>query len=436
MLDAVRQGRRWLRGQRRRPRGACPQRLHRRRPRPRVPGRARHQAPGGCRRHPGHRGDRHRRWRSRSRPARRSTSATPPRRGADDQSAHASGVAGRPGHHAPFTALSPMVLLPVDRDPRARPVLPRRPRSWATPSSREEGAARPRSRPTASAGRRGSRSAERDSPTRHLGAARQHGRQGDVGPRVDDARRWRSSTAPTCPGARASGSCSASSRWSSRRSAGFVLVRLAPDRRADLRRRPRLHHPAGDPALPGHAPGPQVRGRAPRRPACWWPRRLALRLQPACRPSTRWRRTPPSRPPRSSRRALAETRIGTDVSDALDHMAARMDSQNMRWTTMAIRIQREVGGNLAETLRTTAATLREREMLQAPGRRRCRPRASSRRTSSSRCPIGVFSTARWPTTTTSACCGPTLWASSCRVAGLISWPSASSGCAKVVKIEV
>ena len=63
-------------------------------------------------------------------------------------------------------------------------------------------------------------------------------------------------------------------------------------------------------------------------------------------------------------RALAEARIGADVSDALDHMAVRMDSENMRWATMAIRIQREVGGNLAETLRTTAATLREREMLR------------------------------------------------------------------------
>ena len=31
---------------------------------------------------------------------------------------------------------------------------------------------------------------------------------------------------------------------------------------------------------------------------------------------------------------------------------------------MAIRIQREVGGNLAETLRTTATTLREREALR------------------------------------------------------------------------
>ena len=63
-------------------------------------------------------------------------------------------------------------------------------------------------------------------------------------------------------------------------------------------------------------------------------------------------------------RALAETRIGTDVPDALDHMATRMDSTAMRWAVMAIRIQREVGGNLAETLHTTAKTLRERASLR------------------------------------------------------------------------
>jgi tight adherence protein B len=62
-------------------------------------------------------------------------------------------------------------------------------------------------------------------------------------------------------------------------------------------------------------------------------------------------------------RALAETRIGADISDSLDRLSARMDSANMRWTTMAIRIQREVGGNLADTMRTTAKTLREREEL-------------------------------------------------------------------------
>jgi tight adherence protein B len=63
-------------------------------------------------------------------------------------------------------------------------------------------------------------------------------------------------------------------------------------------------------------------------------------------------------------RALAETRIGADLEDSLDRLALRMDSDNLRWTTMAIRIQRQVGGNLAETLRTTATTLRSRESLQ------------------------------------------------------------------------
>ena len=63
-------------------------------------------------------------------------------------------------------------------------------------------------------------------------------------------------------------------------------------------------------------------------------------------------------------RALAETRIGATLEDTFDHLAKRMDSVNLTWTTMAIRIQREVGGNLAETLRTTATTLREREALK------------------------------------------------------------------------
>jgi len=63
-------------------------------------------------------------------------------------------------------------------------------------------------------------------------------------------------------------------------------------------------------------------------------------------------------------RALAETRIGAELTDALDRLAFRMNSENMRWTSMAIRIQQQVGGNLAETLRTTATTLREREQLR------------------------------------------------------------------------
>lgn len=62
-------------------------------------------------------------------------------------------------------------------------------------------------------------------------------------------------------------------------------------------------------------------------------------------------------------RALAETRIGAEIEDSLERLAERMGSQNLEWTTMAVRIQRQVGGNLAETLRTTAGTLRDREAL-------------------------------------------------------------------------
>jgi len=63
-------------------------------------------------------------------------------------------------------------------------------------------------------------------------------------------------------------------------------------------------------------------------------------------------------------RALAEARIGADLEDALNRVADRMDSTDLRWTVMAIRIQREVGGNLAEVLRTTVGTMRERAFLR------------------------------------------------------------------------
>lgn len=63
-------------------------------------------------------------------------------------------------------------------------------------------------------------------------------------------------------------------------------------------------------------------------------------------------------------RAMAETRIGSHIEDSLQGLADRMRSKDMEWTAMAIRIQRHVGGNLAETLKTTAETLREREMLR------------------------------------------------------------------------
>jgi tight adherence protein B len=59
-------------------------------------------------------------------------------------------------------------------------------------------------------------------------------------------------------------------------------------------------------------------------------------------------------------RALAETRIGVELESGLDHVADRMACTDMRWVVMATRIQREVGGNLAEVLRNTVDTMRER----------------------------------------------------------------------------
>ncbi|CAN5396324.1 hypothetical protein BH10ACT10_BH10ACT10_23470 [soil metagenome] len=64
------------------------------------------------------------------------------------------------------------------------------------------------------------------------------------------------------------------------------------------------------------------------------------------------------------RRALVETRLGVAIEDALESIGQRMTSDDFEWTVMAIRIQREVGGNLAELLLQVAATLRERDYLR------------------------------------------------------------------------
>ncbi len=64
------------------------------------------------------------------------------------------------------------------------------------------------------------------------------------------------------------------------------------------------------------------------------------------------------------KRAIIEQRLGVEIEDALDSVADRMDSTDFKWVVMAVRIQREVGGNLSELLLTVAATLREREYLR------------------------------------------------------------------------
>ncbi len=63
-------------------------------------------------------------------------------------------------------------------------------------------------------------------------------------------------------------------------------------------------------------------------------------------------------------RALAESRLGVPVETTLEGIAERMDSKDFKWVVMAIRVQREVGGNLGGVLTQVSATMRERAMLR------------------------------------------------------------------------
>ena len=51
-------------------------------------------------------------------------------------------------------------------------------------------------------------------------------------------------------------------------------------------------------------------------------------------------------------RALLESRLGLPLEEALEAVAQRMESKDFHWVVMAIRINRRVGGNLAEVLTT------------------------------------------------------------------------------------
>jgi tight adherence protein B len=67
---------------------------------------------------------------------------------------------------------------------------------------------------------------------------------------------------------------------------------------------------------------------------------------------------------REMQRVFTEVRLGRPIEDALAEIAERMDSRDLMWTVMAIRIQREVGGNLAALLDTVANTITQRERLR------------------------------------------------------------------------
>jgi tight adherence protein B len=64
------------------------------------------------------------------------------------------------------------------------------------------------------------------------------------------------------------------------------------------------------------------------------------------------------------RRVCTEARLGRELEESLDGVAARMESADFEWAIMAIRIQREVGGNLAELLLTVGETMISRERMR------------------------------------------------------------------------
>jgi len=63
-------------------------------------------------------------------------------------------------------------------------------------------------------------------------------------------------------------------------------------------------------------------------------------------------------------RVVAEIRLGRAAEDSLEALADRVGSADFKWAVLAVNIQREVGGNLAEILDTVSDTLRERAMMR------------------------------------------------------------------------
>jgi tight adherence protein B len=63
-------------------------------------------------------------------------------------------------------------------------------------------------------------------------------------------------------------------------------------------------------------------------------------------------------------RVVAEIRLGRGAEDALGALAERVGSADFKWAVLAVNIQREVGGNLAEILDNVSDTLRERAMMR------------------------------------------------------------------------
>ncbi|MFZ6003893.1 MAG: type II secretion system F family protein [Actinomycetota bacterium] len=67
---------------------------------------------------------------------------------------------------------------------------------------------------------------------------------------------------------------------------------------------------------------------------------------------------------RELRKVVAEVRLGRTLHETLNDAADRVGSDDFRWAVLAMQIQSEVGGNLAELLDQVAATMRERTRMR------------------------------------------------------------------------
>lgn len=63
-------------------------------------------------------------------------------------------------------------------------------------------------------------------------------------------------------------------------------------------------------------------------------------------------------------RVVAEIRLGRPIDDALVALAERVRSDDLKWAVIAINVQRQVGGNLAEVLDIVSSTVRERAYIR------------------------------------------------------------------------
>ena len=70
----------------------------------------------------------------------------------------------------------------------------------------------------------------------------------------------------------------------------------------------------------------------------------------------------PSR--REFRRVLADEQLGVSLEDALEVVAERMDSRDVKQVALVAALQHETGGNTAEVLDRVAETVRERFELR------------------------------------------------------------------------